>query len=59
MSYLISIHIFMAGFLVNGCIWRVEQGELADIIFPVILLIICIVQIMLIKRQIKTKAHHQ
>jgi hypothetical protein len=39
----VKIQIFMLGFLVNACIWRLDKGELADIIFPAILAVLCLI----------------
>ena len=42
-----NIQIFMLGFLVNACLWRVDQGHLADIVFPVALSVLCLLLIVI------------
>lgn len=40
-----NIQIFMLGFLVNACLWRLEQGHLSDIVFPAALSALCLIMI--------------
>ena len=40
-----NIQIFMLGFLVNACLWRLEQGHLTDIVFPAALSVLCLLLI--------------
>jgi len=40
-----NIQIFMLGFLVNACLWRLEQGHLTDIVFPAVLSGLCLLLI--------------
>lgn len=40
-----NIQIFMLGFLVNACLWRLDQGHLNDIVFPAALSVLCLLLI--------------
>ena len=40
-----NIQIFMLGFLVNACLWRLEQGHLTDIAFPAALSVLYLIVI--------------
>jgi hypothetical protein len=42
---MIYIWIFMAGFLTNAIVWRVQQHAMDDIAYPVVLLVLAILAI--------------
>lgn len=42
---MIYIWIFMAGFLTNAIVWRVQQHAMDDIAYPAVLLVLAILAI--------------
>lgn len=40
-----NIQIFMLGFLINACLWRLEQGHSTDIVFPAAISVSCLIVI--------------
>ena len=46
-----NIYIFMLGFMFSSIVWRLDSGNTADIIFPIVLAALSLVLVILESRQ--------